>query len=152
VSSYHAAAHGVDMGKQENLQTFNEWITAHRAHDLDKLIGFVTDDITIRSAAGEKMPPANGKEEAREHWGGIFNTFPDFRMEALAITAEEDRLVAEISHGGTMKGMMGDKGPTGKSYRLTGAFRMDFSKGKIQRIQSYWDTAAMADQLGLLPN
>jgi steroid delta-isomerase-like uncharacterized protein len=140
------------MSKQDNLQTFDEWITAHRAHDLGRLLSFVTDDITIRSAAGEKMPPANGKEEAREHWGGIFEAFPDFRMEALAITAEEDRLVAEISHGGTMKGKMGDKEPTGKSYRLTGAFRMDFSNGKIHRIQSYWDTASMASQLGLIPN
>jgi steroid delta-isomerase-like uncharacterized protein len=142
----------MDMSKQENLQTFNEWIGAHRAHDLDRLISFVTDDVTIRSAAGENMPPASGKKEAREHWQSIFTTFPDFRMEALAITAEDDRLVAEISHGGTMKGKMGDQKPTGKSYRVTGAFRMDFSNGKIQRIQTYWDTASMAGQLGLLPN
>jgi steroid delta-isomerase-like uncharacterized protein len=140
------------MSKQENLQTFDKWISAHRAHDLDRLIGFVTDDVTIRSAAGRKMPPANGKQEAREHWESVFSTFPDMRMEAVAITAEDDRLVAEISHGGTMKGKMGDQEPTGKSYRVTGAFRMDFSNGKIQRIQTYWDTASMADQLGLLPN
>jgi steroid delta-isomerase-like uncharacterized protein len=139
------------MSKQENLRTFNEWISAHRAHDLDKLISFVTDDVVIRSAAGEKMPPANGKAEAREHWQGIYSTFPDFKMEAVALTAEDDRLVAEISHGGTMKGKMGDQGPTGKSYRLTGAFRMDFTNGKIQHIQSYWDTASMAGQLGLAP-
>jgi len=151
VSSYHEATKRMDMSKQENLRTFNEWISAHRAHDLDKLISFVTDDVVIRSAAGEKMPPANGKAEAREHWQGIYNTFPDFKMEAVALTAEDDRLVAEISHGGTMKGRMGDQGPTGKSYRLTGAFRMDFTNGKIQHIQSYWDTASMAGQLGLAP-
>ena len=138
------------MTKQDNLRTFNEWITAHRAHDLDKLIGFVTDDVVIRSAS-EDMTPANGKEQARAHWGGIYSTFPDFRMEAVAITAEDDRLVAEISHGGTMKGKYGDQEPTGKSYRLTGAFRMDFREGKIQHIQSYWDTASMAYQLGLAP-
>jgi len=139
------------MGNAENLKTFDEWIRAHRAHDLDKLIGYVTDDVTVRSAAGEKMPPANGKAEARAHWQSIFTTFPDFRMDALATTAEDDRLVAEISHGGTMQGKMGPNEPTGRSYRLTGAFRMDFSGGKIQRIQTYWDTASMLDQLGLLP-
>jgi steroid delta-isomerase-like uncharacterized protein len=139
------------MPKAENLRTFDEWIQAHRAHDLDKLISFVTDDVTVRSAAGEKMPPANGKGEARAHWEAIFRTFPDFRMDAVAVTAEDERLVAEISHGGTMRGKMGPMEPTGKSYRLTGAFRMDFSSGKIQRIQTYWDTASMAEQLGLLP-
>lgn len=140
------------MTKESNVETFNEWIGAHRAHDLDRLISYVTTDVTISSAAGDDMPAAKGKDQARSHWQTIFNTFPDFRMEAVSITGEEDRLVAEISHGGTMKGKMGDKEPTGKSYRLTGAFRMDFSDGKIKRIQSYWDTATMAGQLGLLPH
>ncbi|MDA4130183.1 MAG: nuclear transport factor 2 family protein [Thaumarchaeota archaeon] len=139
------------MSKQENLRTFDEWISAHRAHDLDKLITFVTDDITIRSAAGENMPAANGKKQAREHWNSIYTTFPDMKMEAVAVTAEDDRVVAEISHGGTMRGKMGNQAPTGKSYKLTGAFRMDFTDGKIQRIQSYWDTASMAGQLGITP-
>ena len=42
------------------------------------------------------------------------------------------------------------KPPTGKSYKVTGAFRLDFSGGKIRGIKSYWDTAAMARQLGLM--
>lgn len=44
---------------------------------------------------------------------------------------------------------MGDKAPTGKSYNVTGAFRIDSTEGKIRSIKSYWDTAAMARQLGL---
>jgi len=31
-----------------------------------------------------------------------------------------------------------------------GAFRIDFIEGKIRSIKSYWDTAAMARQLGLM--
>lgn len=139
------------MTGEANLKTFGDWISAHRAHDLDGLLRCLTDDVTIRSAAGGNMPPANGKAEARTHWQTIYDTFPDMRMDLVAVTAEEDRLVAEISHGGTMKGRMGDRAATGRSYRVTGAFRLDFSDGKIRRIQSYWDTAAMARQLGLLP-
>ena len=97
------------------------------------------------------LPGPVPEAEARAHWQSIFATFPDFRMDALATTAEDDRIVAEISHGGTMQGKMGPKEPTGRPYRLTGAFRMDFSGGKIQRIQTNWDTASMLDQLGLLP-
>ena len=140
------------MATTENLRTFHEWFAAHRAHDLDRLLNCVTDDITVRSAAGGKMPPANGKPEARVHWQTIYDTFPDMRMDLLEVTAEGDRLVAELSHGGTMKGKMGSVPPTGKSYRVNGAFRMDFADGKIRRIQSYWDTAAMAEQLGLRPS
>ena len=136
---------------EENKRVFNEWITAHRAHDIDKMLTFLTDDITIQSAAGGKMPPATGKEEARVHWETIYHVFPDMSMEAIEVTAEADRIVAEIEHGGTMKGKMGDREPTGESYRVQGAFRIDFSGGKIRSILSYWDTAAMMGQLGLLP-
>jgi steroid delta-isomerase-like uncharacterized protein len=134
----------------KNLETFTEWIEAHRAHDLDKLVTFLTDDVTIQSAAGADMPPAEGREQARHHWQTIFNTFPDFRMDAVALTSDGDTLFAEISHGGTMQGPMGPRQPTGRSYRTQGAFRLDFSDGKIRSILSYWDTASMAKQLGLI--
>jgi len=133
-----------------NVETFTQWIEAHRAHDLDKLVTFLTDDVTIQSAAGADMPSAIGKEQARHHWQTIFNTFPDFRMDAVALTSDGDTLFAEISHGGTMQGPMGPKQPTGRSYRIQGAFRFDFSDGKIRSILSYWDTAAMARQLNLV--
>ena len=138
------------MGSRENTETFTKWIEAHRAHDLDTMLTFVTDDITIQSAAGADMPPAKGKDEARHHWQTIYNSFPDMRMDAVDLTSEGDTLFAEISHGGTMEGPMGPKQPTGKSYRTQGAFRIDFSEGKIRSILSYWDTAAMAKQLELV--
>jgi ketosteroid isomerase-like protein len=49
-----------------------------------------------------------------------------------------------------MEGPMMGKPPTGEHYQLTGAFRIDFATGRIRRIRSYWDTAAMAKQLGLM--
>lgn len=134
----------------KNIETFTEWIEAHRAHDLDRLVTFLTDDVRIQSAAGADMPPAEGKEQARHHWQTIYSTFPDFRMDAVALTSNGDTLFAEISHGGTMQGPMGPKQPTGQSYRTQGAFRFDFSDGKIRSILSYWDTASMAKQLGLI--
>jgi steroid delta-isomerase-like uncharacterized protein len=138
------------MSSNQNVDTFTRWIEAHRAHDLDSLVTFLTDDVTIQSAAGKDMPPARGKGEARHHWQTIYTTFPDFRMDAVDLTAEGDTLFAEISHGGTMEGPMGPRQPTGKSYRTQAAFRFDFSDGKIRSILSYWDTAAMAKQLGLV--
>ena len=137
------------MGTATNTEVFSHWIAAHRAHDLDALVGFLADDVTIKSAAGADMPSAQGKEQARHHWQTIYTTFPDFRMDEVDITSVGDTLFAEIQHGGTMEGPMGPRQPTGKSYRTQGAFRFDFSDGKIKSILSYWDTAAMARQLGL---
>lgn len=138
------------MGSSKNIETFTKWIEAHRAHDIDTMLTFVTDDVTVQSAAGADMPSAKGKDEARHHWQTIYNTFPDMRMDAVDLTAEADTVFAEISHGGTMQGPMGPRQPTGQSYRTQGAFRIDFSDGKIRSIRSYWDTATMAKQLGLV--
>ena len=138
------------MGTKENTETFNAWIKAHQAHDLDTLMTFLTDDITIQSSAGADMPPAKGKDEARHHWQTIYDAFSDFRMDAVDVISEGDTMFAEISHGGTMDGAMGPRQPTGKSYRTQGAFRIDFSDGKIRSILSYWDTAVMAKQLGFV--
>lgn len=139
------------MSKEENIRVLNDWIAAHRKRDIDKMLTFAADDITVHSSAGKDMPPARGKEEARVHWQAVYNIFPDMKMDIVAVTADEDRVVAEISHGGTMQGKIGDKEPTGKSYRVQAAFRFDFSNGKINSIRSYWDTGSMMMQLGLIP-
>ena len=98
------------------------------------------------------MPPATNKREAAHHWGTIYETFADFRMEEVRVTTEDDVLFAEIAHGGTMNAPMGDMPATGKSYKVTGAFRFEFGGGKIKSILSYWDTGSMLIQLGLVPS
>jgi len=133
----------------KNHETLTRWLEAHRAHDLDALVTFLTNGVTIESAAGGAMPAAKGKSEARHHWQTIYNSFPDFRMDLVDVTEAGDTVFAEISHGGTMEGPMGPRQATGKSYRLTGAFRIEFEDGKIDSILSYWDTGSMAKQLGL---
>jgi steroid delta-isomerase-like uncharacterized protein len=138
------------METGQNAETFESWIKAHRAHDIDTMLSLVTDDVSIESAAGSAMPSASGKEEARHHWNTIYGTFPDMKMDAVDVTRDGNTVFAEISHGGTMEGPMMGKPPTGKHYELTGAFRIDFATGKIRRIRSYWDTAAMTRQLGLM--
>ncbi len=156
------------MGTQENVRVCQEFVAAHRAHDIEKMVTLLADDVTIRSASGRDKPPFKGEQEAAAHWESMYRTFPDFRMDVLEVTADGDRVLAEIEHGGTMQGQMKgqtddwetthypfshlrDKGPTGKSYRVQSAFRMDFSDGKIRSIISYWDTLSMLRQLGLLP-
>ncbi len=113
------------MSKEDNIRAFKDWLAGHVAHDIDRMLRNVTNDITVQSAAGKSMPPAKGKEEARVHWQTIYDTFPDMKMDEIDFTADENKIVAELSHGGTMKGKMGDKEPTGKEYRVAGAFRLD---------------------------
>ena len=145
------------MGTAQNTDTFTRWIEAHRAHDLDTLVTFLTDDVTIQSAAGADMPPAKGKDEARHHWQTIYNAFPDFRMDAVDLTSEGDTLFAEIAHGGNDGTVQWDRSSQrGQSYRTQGALSgFEFSDGKIRSILSYWGHRRHGETtrpcLGVLP-
>ena len=39
------------MGTQENVRVCHEFVAAHQAHDIDKMVTLLADDITIRSVA-----------------------------------------------------------------------------------------------------
>ena len=133
-----------------NVKVLEQWVALHVAHDIDGLLELLTDDISIRSASGEKMPPATNKEEARHHWETIYSTFPDMKIELLSVVGQGDVVFAEVAHGGTMSGKMMHFEPTGKSYRVEGAFRFVFEGGKIKSIQTYYDPGSMLMQLGLM--
>ena len=139
------------MKNENNINTLHKWVACHVAHDIDGMLEFLTDDISITSAAGGKMPPASNKEEAAHHWQTIYDAFPDMKMETISVLSQDNTLFVEISHGGTMEGAMGPMQPTGKSYRLEGAFKFNFEDGKIRSIRSYWDPGSMMMQLGLIP-
>ena len=133
--------------EKENLRVFHEWVEAHRAHDLDRMLSYVAEDIKIDSAA---FPPAKDKATARAHWGGIYSSFPDMRVDPVTVTAEGDRITVEMDFGGTMEGALKDKQPTGKRFKARGAFILEFADGKIQEIRTYYDSRVMMSQLGLL--
>lgn len=133
--------------EKENVRVFHQWVEAHRAHDLDRMLSYVAEDIKIDSAA---FPPAIDKATARAHWGGIYASFPDMRVDPVTVTAEGDRITAEMDFGGTMEGGMRDKPPTGKRFKTRGAFVLEFTGGKIREIRTYYDSRVMMSQLGLL--
>ena len=136
------------MSSTENIEIFERWMEAHQERDVDKMLGFVTDDIVIRRASSD-FAPRTGKEEVRDHWLAVFASFPDLREDIIDVTAEGDTLIAEASLSGTMEGPIGNRQPTGAGFRVQGAFRIDFRDGLIRSMLSYWDTADMTRQLGL---
>lgn len=136
------------MGSLENIKIFQNWIEAHLQQDVDRMLGFVTDDIVIRRS-GSDFVPRRGKEEVRSHWLAVFASFPDLREEIIDVTARGDTLIAEALLSGTMHGAIGNRQPTGARFEVRGAFRIDFRDGLIRSVMSYWDTADMTRQLGL---
>ena len=141
------------LGKDENVRTFNEWITAHQAHDIPKMLTCLTDDVHITSASPD-MTPAKGKQEAAVHWQGIYDAFPDMHMTPEKVTVDEkdeNRLMADMHFTGTHKGNFAGKPATWRTFQIRGPFGIDFRDGKIREIKSYWEPKELMRQLGFGP-
>ena len=136
------------MTREQNLATFEKWVSAHQKHDVQKLLQVVDEDIEISSAG---MTDATGKQEAEKHWSGIYQAFPDMLLEPVTVTADGERIVAEADFGGTLKGAFKGNEPTGKYFKTRGVFILDFKNGNIEAITTYYDVRHMMGQLGLKP-
>ncbi len=89
--------------KQLNLHVFHTSESAFNSRDIDKMVSLLTDNIKINSISfGEYK----GKEGAIEYWHKLFDTFPDIELKIVTMTAEEKRIVTEISFSGSQKGQI----------------------------------------------
>ncbi|HEX5474128.1 MAG TPA: ester cyclase [Vicinamibacterales bacterium] len=105
--------------------------------------------IDYLAPVGELRAP----EGMREYFTGVFASFPDFRYEVLALVADGDQAAVRWRVSGTFTGKP-FSGVIANGKRLVGEgcdlLRVDVD-GRIVHNDSYWDDAATARQIGLLP-
>jgi predicted ester cyclase len=89
----------------------------------------------------------------REYFTALFTAFPDFRYEVLALVANREQAAIRWRATGTFTGgpFTGFL-PNGATLEAEGCdlLRVD-ADGLIVRNDSYWDDAAVARSIGLLP-
>lgn len=93
-----------------------------------------------------------GHDEIRELMTGLFASIPDLRMTVEAVTADERRCVIQWRSSGTHTGpaFMGID-PTDRTLELRGVDVMEVEDGLVVRNTVYYDGAAFARGLGMLP-
>jgi ketosteroid isomerase-like protein len=66
------------VSKEElNFHAFYMWKSAFKAHNIDKMVSLLTDNIKINSIS---FGDYKGKKGAREYWHKLFDTFPDIEI------------------------------------------------------------------------
>ena len=133
--------------EEVNFHAFNMWKSAFKAHDIDKMVSLLTDNIKINSIS---FGDYKGKKGAREYWHKLFDTFPDIEIKPIKTTADENRIVTEISFSGTQKGQIYSNPGLNKKFHLRGAFVYEFIDGKIDNIRMYYDSSILKKQLDIL--
>ena len=136
------------MNEEElNFHVFNMWKSAFKSHDIDKMVSLLTDNIKINSIS---FGDYKGKNEVREYWRKLFDTFPDIEIKPVKTTADKNRIITEISFSGTQKGQIYGSPGMNKKFGLLGVFIYEFADGKIEQIRMYYDSSVLKKQLGIM--
>ena len=133
---------------QGAIDRYNE---AWNAHDLDTIMSMHAPDMVFHNhTAGER---AEG-EEAREHIGSIFETWPDIEFSTRRLYVRDGLVVQEWTATATHKSTMrrGDlvAEPTGRTISWDGLDVIPFEEGLVKRKDVYSDSVSILRQLGLL--
>lgn len=124
--------------------TFGDWLSAFQEHNVQKMVSLLTDDAKIESLVfGTHI----GKEEATNYWEQLYKTFPKINVTPVTITAEANRLAAEIDITGTVREKVDISTLGGYSTPIRGAFVYEFANNKIKEIRMYYDSTILKRQL-----
>lgn len=87
------------------------------------------------------------------YWQELFTLFPNIRIDVVTLTANAERIVAEIDVGGSQKSKVGNSPGQEKEFQVRGAFVYEFSDNmKIKEIRMYYDSDIMKKQLDTAGN
>lgn len=143
------------MSTQDNLKLDEENIAAWNAHDADRLLSLLSDDIVWHDVGNPE--PLRGKEAVRQFAQGWFSAFPDIELTVKNRVITEDQVAAEVEFAGTNNGplQISPNTPaipvTGKKVTGKGTYFVRIRNGKAVEVHTYPDAAGLMMQLGLMP-
>lgn len=123
-----------------------QYLDAWNRHDADAIINtFAANGIYSDPASGEITGEAIGANAKR-----LWSAFPDLSFEIVSLAeAGKGKVVAEWIMKGTNKGSFNGLPPTDRSISLPGADVMEIGTDGIRRVNGYFDTKTLVEQLGL---
>ena len=87
----------------------------------------------------------------KEYFAAMRTAFPDFEFAIEDEVAEGDRVLQRVTFSGTQTGFFRGLPPTERRVRISGFDLFRVANGKIAEQWSVFDSAAMLDQLGVMP-
>jgi steroid delta-isomerase-like uncharacterized protein len=132
-------------------QAIGRYNDAWNAHDLDAIMAMHAPDMVFENhTAGEV---AVG-EEAREHIGAIFHTWPDIEFSTRRLYVRDGLVVQEwtatATHANRMQRGEVVAEPTGRRLSWNGMDIIPFENGLVKRKDVYSDSVSILRQLELI--
>ncbi len=142
------------MSNQENIKLDEELIAALNAHDVERYVALLADDVIATNVAFPE--PLQGKAAYRQFLQEMFDAFPDYAVEVKNRVVSEDQVATELVFSGTHTGPLhlgpGDPiPPTGNKFAAQGAYFARVRDGRVVEVHMHPDIAGFMMQLGLIP-
>ena len=131
---------------------YERLVKLYNAGDLEGLVNSYTEDAVLVTPEGT----AQGRAAIRERWASDKASFPDRTLTIELITERGDTVASEFTWIATNTGPLvqpdgTELPPTGRRIHAKGIELVQVRDGKIAMHRGYWDTMALAVQLGLVP-
>jgi steroid delta-isomerase-like uncharacterized protein len=135
-----------------NTDAYEQGIRFYNAGDVEGLVNLHAEDATLVTPYGT----FKGRAAIREAFSRDKAAFPDRTLTVDVIVEQGDTIASEWSVAGTHTGplVMADGTelpPTGKRVQVQGMELVQVRDGKAAVHHQYWDSMAVAGQLGVLP-
>lgn len=142
------------MSLESNIALVRGAYEALNARDFKGAAGCYAEDLELTNVATADV--YRGRDGFLQHARGWVAALPDCRLEILQIGGGGDAVAIEYvtrgTHTGTLIGSHGHIPPTSMQVEVRFCDTLELSEGRIVRVHSYFDSATLLRQMGLLPN
>ncbi len=140
------------MSHEDNVRIAHEFQEAWNDRDFDRAARLMADDGEILVVgSGERFTGPDGAVQFSQMWA---DGFPDGRIEISETISEGDRIAVLYrgrgTHTGTLRNPAGEIPATGREVTLDLCDVMEIRDGKVKTIRTYFDSASLLAQLGLM--
>jgi steroid delta-isomerase-like uncharacterized protein len=141
------------MADSDNVSIARRFYDDWNKRDFDHLAGLLASDGEIvLVGSGTSFRGPDGAHQFAQMWA---TGFPDGQVTIDRATASGDRVTIEYTgrgtHTGTLQSPGGDIPATGKSVTLQLCDVHTIESGKIKSMRSYFDSASLLTQIGVMP-
>jgi steroid delta-isomerase-like uncharacterized protein len=141
------------MTEQMNVEIARKLYDHWNAREFDAVAELMADDGEIVLVGSDtRFRGRDGSLEFSHMWA---DGFPDGKVTIDRTIASGDNVVVEYTgtgtQTGTLRGPGGDIPATGRSVTLHLCDVHEIRDGKIRKVSSYFDSASLLEQLGVMP-
>ena len=140
------------MAQEDNVDIARNFYEHWNAREFERVAELIAEDGEIVIVGSDtRFRGPDGSLEFSRMWA---DGFPDGKVTIDRTVASADTVVVEFTgrgkHTGTLRGPAGDIPATGRSVTLHLCDVHDIRGGKIRKLSSYFDSASLLQQLGVM--